>query len=155
MFNIDMQKFLTLLLPTFLRKKKRIALIRCYCFPLMVIYQNFMAFREWNLYRINHNSQVVSMENVFNDRFDNEQRRIYITNGFGRERKYMYTRAENRPLYLGTQYLYNRGDYADTGIDFIVWVPTAILLTPQDKIELTSLINNYRLPTKRFKIYRV
>lgn len=115
-----------------------------------------MVNRANNIYLLTHNSQVCSMENVFNDRFDRDQRRIYITDGFTKDRIYIYTREENKPVYLNPSIpLYNRGDYGDTGVDFIVWVPTGIFMSPQDMIELTALINRYKLGSKRFKIYRV
>jgi len=155
MFNINYNRLYLLLTITFLRNAKLQALMQCYCYPLTQIYNSFLTFRAANLYTVSHNSQVYSMENVFNDRFDNDARRIYITDGFGKRRLYAYTRLENKPIYLGTQYLYNRADYADTGIDFIVWVPVAVMLSPQDRIELTSLINKYKLAGKRYRIYRI
>lgn len=154
MFNVNFSKLVEMLVVTFLRQPVLLALLRAYTYPFASIYRSFLAFRAKNLYTLSHNSRVASMENVFNDRFDNAARRIYITDGFARPRTYAYTRLENKPIYLGSEYIYNRADYADTGVDFIVWVPVAILMLPQDIIELTALINKYRLPTKRFKIYR-
>jgi hypothetical protein len=155
MFDIDFDRLFLLLIPTFLRKARILALIRCMCFPLIQIYNAFLTYRQKNLYLLNHNSQVYSLENVANDRFDSEARRIYITDGFAHDRLYIYTMQESKPVYLGTEIIYNRDDYQDTGIDFIVWVPVAVMLLPQDKIELTSLINKYKLAGKRFRIYRV
>lgn len=154
MFEIDFNRLLLWLTITFLRKPRLLALMRAYCFPLMKIHADFMANRDSNLYTLSHNSQVCSMENVFNDRFDPQARRIYITDGFTKDRTYVYTRQENKPQYLGKLPIYNNGDYADTGLDFIVWVPAAVFLSPQDLIELTALVNKYRLASKRFKIYR-
>jgi hypothetical protein len=155
MFDIDFNRLFLWLLPSFWRKPKLLALLRCYCYPLIKIHGEFMQYRAANIYTLTHNSQVCSMENVFNDRFDNDLRRIYITDGFTKERKYVYPRQDDKPLYLGTIPLYNNGDYADTGVDAIVWVPTQVFLSPQDLIELTALVNKYRLASKRFKIYRV
>jgi hypothetical protein len=154
MFNVDFRRLFAILLPVLLRKPKMLALLQVYCWPLVQIYKGFLAYREKNLYTLSHNSQVYSMENVFNDRFDSLQRRIYITDGFSKQRRYAYTRLEDKPIYLGEIPLHNRADYADTGIDFIVWVPVAVMISPQDKIELTALINKYKLASKRFRIYR-
>jgi hypothetical protein len=92
---------------------------------------------------------------VLNDRFDATSRRIYIGNGQNKERIYIYTPLENKPLFLGKVPLYNPSDYGGNGIDFIVWVPTAIIVNEQDLIEMAALVNRYRLAGKRFQIYRV
>jgi hypothetical protein len=137
-----------------MRQPKFVTWLQCLISPILQINGAFLLNRDKNLYRLNHDSRVFSMENVFNDRFDHELRRIYITDGFNKDRVYIYTRAENKPVYLNTIYIYNSADYADTGADFIVWVPAAIYLSAQDLIELTGLVNEYKLPSKRFKIYR-
>ena len=97
---------------------------------------------------------MFSLTNVLNDRFDNTGRTIYITDGFTKERFYIYTRAENKPQFPQI-YLFNRADYADTGTDFIVWVPIAVFISPDDLIEMKALVKKYKLDPKRFKIYRI
>jgi hypothetical protein len=155
MFNVDFKKLTRWLIPAFLRKPRLVALISCFSYPLARIYDQFIINREKNLYKLNHCSQVFSMENVLNDRFDATDRRIYITDGFAKDREYIYTRNELKNKYLGKLFVWNRVDYADTGIDFIVWIPVKVFITAQDEIELRTLVNFYKLASKRFKIYKV
>jgi len=155
MFNIDFDSLIAVCLPALLWKPKLFAWLKVLCYPVTKIYDEFMAKRDADLYNLRQDSRVFSMQAVFNDRFDNVSRRIYITDGFTKDRTYIYTPAEVKPLYLGSVPLYNPGDYADTGVDFIVWVPTIVSLSAQDLIELTALANNYKLAGKRFKVYRI
>lgn len=155
MYNIDFNRLVTWLLPGLITKPKFQSWLRGLIEPLKTIQKAFNKNRESNLYKLRHNSQVFSIVNVLNDRFDNGQRRIYITDGLTKDRIYIHTRQELKPLFLGQIFLWNRGDYADTGVDFIVWIPVQIFITPQDLIEVRALITYYKLSGKRFKIYRV
>jgi hypothetical protein len=47
-------------------------------------------------------------------------------------------------------YLHQNEDYADTGVDFIVWVPIEIITAQY--YELVALIEFYKLGGKRYKI---
>lgn len=156
MFNVDFDKLLTWLLPALLRKPVFFAWVQTLCSPVKQLYDEFIAKRTTDLYVLNHDSRVFSIQAVLNDRFDNVNRTIYLTDGFAKPRIYLYTPEENKPVYLNpTIPVYNEGDYGDTGIDFIVWVPNAVAISNQDLIEMTSLVNKYKLASKRFSIYRV
>lgn len=93
------------------------------------------------------------MEKVLNDKFDNTERRIYITDGFTKDRIYLYTPEELKTKFLGSLTLFNKDDYSDTGVDFIVWVPAGI--SGQTLIEMKAQIDFYRLTSKRFRIYNI
>ena len=155
MYNLDYNKLLLQLIPSFLRKDRLVGLMQSIVYPVKQLFDLFIKYRSERIYELNHSGQVYSMENVFNDRFDAEERRIYITDGFAKDRTYIYTRAENKPVFLGQVFLYNRGDYGDTGVDFIVWVPNAIVITLEEMYELRALVDKYRIAPKRYKIYRV
>jgi hypothetical protein len=118
------------------------------------LFEIFIEFRTQKLYELSHNGQVFSMENVLNDRFDTMERRIYITDGLTKDRMYAYTRDENKPLFL-PKFVYTRGDYADSGVDFIVWVPNAIGITLEEMYELRAKVTKYKIDPKRYKVYRV
>lgn len=153
MYNIDYYRFLLQLLPMLLRKPVMVAYMQVLIIPVVKLYNTFTEYREQTLYELAHNGQVYSMENVLNDRFDMVTRRIYITDGFAVERFYIYTRDEAKPQEL-PQYLYNPADYADTGVDFIVWVPKAVVVSDDEMVEMNALIKFYKLASKRYKIYR-
>jgi hypothetical protein len=149
-FEIDFNKLVITLLPNELRKPKLVAYLQCLIFPISKIYNTWRKYRSDNLYKIEHNAQVCYFRKALNDRFDPSLRRIYITGGHKYERLYIYTTGENRPLYIGQIFLNRTEDYADTGVDFIVYVPGSIIDT--QFFELKALIEFYRLGGKRYKI---
>jgi hypothetical protein len=138
------------LLPTFLRKLKLVSYLKVLIEPIKQLYYNWFQFRSTNLYKLAHTGQVCYLRKVLNDEFDPQDRRIRIGNGQRYERLYIYTRSENKPTSLGTVYLHARSDYADTGVDFIVYAPTSILDTMNYKMK--ALIDYYKEGVKRYKI---
>lgn len=154
MFNINHLKFLLQVIPRAWKRSVFVAFFEVLQGQIRVVYDSFKIFRAATIYELNHNGRVFSLENVLNDRFDNINRTIYITDGFTKDRIYIYTRAEDKPKYLPV-YVWNRVDYADTGTDFIIWVPYAITISLPDMYEMRALANKYKLDPKRYKIYRV
>jgi hypothetical protein len=154
MFNIDFNKFILQLLPLMFRRPVWYAWMKSLVYPVKEIYNQFIDFREAKKYQLNHNGQVFSMEDVLNDRFDNADRRIYLTDGLTKDRIYLYTREEDKSAFL-PKFIYNRADYADSGVDFIVWVPNAIVITLEEMYELRAKVDLYRINPKRYKVYRV
>lgn len=147
-FEINFAKLAVLLLPLALRKTLMIALNKAMVQPITSLHYQFMQKRTKDNYQLAHNSQVCYLQAALNDSFDVEARRIIITDGNKFKRSYIYTRAENKTKWLGTFSLYARADYADTGIDFIVEVPTETY----NKHGMEALINKYRLASKRYQI---
>ncbi|GIZ15276.1 hypothetical protein [Capnocytophaga catalasegens] len=160
--NIDFEKLVGLLLPTFLRKRKMLAWLRMWVAPLKSLHYDFFQKRNalnGDLYRLAHNGQVCYLRKMLNDNFDPEKRRIRILDGNKFRRKYIYTRGENKPIYLGKMYLRGRSDYADTGVDFIVEIPKEVSelhRTEQNGAErfyaIEAYVDFYRLAGKRYKI---
>lgn len=155
MFNIDFDYLLLLLVPSFKRKVKFYAWMRALCSPVVVMYGLALRKRDSDLYNLAHDSRVFSLTAMLNDRFDSNLRRISIDDGFSYPRFYIFQPEENKPLYLGSVPMYNEGDYADSGVDFIVNVPLSIDLVNQDLIEMEARIKYYKLASKRFLIYRI
>lgn len=153
-FDIDFSKLILWLLPHFLRRRRLFSFIGCLCFPVIKLYDEFILFRSETIYKLDHTGQVFSLENVLNDRFDTVSRRIFITDAYTKQRKYIYARVEVKPKFLGFIYLHNRADYADTGVDFIVWIPGSVYVSEEDMYEVRALLNFYKLAGKRYKIYR-
>ncbi len=162
MYNIDFNKLAGLLLPTLLRKPKMLAFLRLLITPLKRIHYDFSQKQNnqnGDLYRLKHNGQVCYLRKVLNDNFDKEQRRIRILDGNKFRRKYVYTRGENKTIYLGTMYLRSRSDYADTGVDFLVELPKDVWQrhrSQQNDAErfyaIEAFVDFYRLAGKRYKI---
>lgn len=149
MYNLNIDKLLVLLTPTFLRKPKLIAWLRMLATPFHKVLYEFQRARQADLYNLAHNSQVCYLRKALNDDFDDEQRRIRIEDGRQKQRLYIYPRSVNKPLYLGKVFLYQRGDYIDGGVDFIVVLPKDLTY---DKYKLDALMNFYKLAGKRWTI---
>jgi len=149
MYNLNIDKLLVLLTPTFLRKPKLVAWLRTLAMPLNKLLDDFKAHRERDLYNLTHNSQVCYLRKALNDEFDSQLRRIKIEDGTRNIRRYIYQRNVNRPLYLGRMFLYLRGNYIDGGVDFVVVLPRDL---EYDKYKLEALVNFYKLAGKRWTI---
>lgn len=150
-YDIDIKKLSALLLPTFLRKARIAAWLHALVAPLASLHYSFVQKRNADLYNLAHNGQVCYLRAALNDAFDAELRRIRILDGNSYKRQYIYTRGEEQSRYLGVMYLHERADYGDTGADFIVEVPEQ---TYREN-EMKSLIDFYRLASKRYKIVKV
>lgn len=152
-YKVDFRRLALENTPTFLRKVVLVGFIEVIKSPLIAVYDDWVAMRTSNLYKIAHTGQVCYLRKSLNDAFDSSLRRIYIANTNQFDREYIYTRAEQQPKFLGTMYLHSRTDFADTGVDFIVYVPAAIV---DAKIfELQAHIEFYKEGVKRYKIVKI
>lgn len=156
MYNLNFIRLISWLLPDV--QPNMLAYVNALITPVKVLYADFMAARQQDLYRMNHNSQVCYLRAALNDGFDPVERRITISNGYRYTRRYWYTKAEERPIYMYTTdeempfYMHQRNDYADNSVDFIVNVPKA-LEGVVSEITLNARTDFYKLATKRHKIY--
>ncbi|MDB0601469.1 hypothetical protein [Tenacibaculum maritimum] len=149
-YNINFYKWAVLLLPTDLRKPKMIAFVKTLVTPIVDLHYDFLQKQAADEFILNHNGQICYLRKALNDLFDESLRRIQIGNGNQFNRQYIYTRAEQKPVYLGKMFLRDKTDYADTGVDFIVYVPHTILTAR--KIELEKWIEIFKKGTKKYKI---
>ncbi len=151
-YTVDFRKLADWMLPTFLRKPKLLAYLKALLKPVINLYNDFKMFRSDILYKINHNGQVVYLQKVLNDRFDNIQRRIYITDGIINEPTYIYTHEEDKPVYLGTKYIYTREELKFKDVDFVVILPLDLVLSSEEEVRVNSLLKYYKLASKTYRI---
>lgn len=149
-YNIDFDKLAVLMLPSFLRKPILTAYLQSLLVPISQLHYDWLQKRLDDWYIINHTGQVRLLRKVLNDKLDVGSRRIYITDGNAFPRKYIYTRAEHKPVFLGKLFIYQNSEYLNTGVDFIVFVPQEVIDTKIN--ELNSLIRKYKLASKRYQI---
>lgn len=127
--KIDYSRLVILLLPSFLRKPVMIRYLQALILPLDQLYYRWSNWREENIYKLEHTGQVCSLEGSLNDKFDPIQRRIYIADGQLYETYYVYTESEQQDRFIHTEseeptvFLRTESETADTGLDFIVFVP--------------------------------
>lgn len=157
-YNVDIYKVAAYLLPPFLRKKKLFSFFCVLLSPFFVLVQTFKRFREYSIYKLNANGQVIYIEKYLNDYFSLEYKDIYITDSennisnisdiYPNESITMavYSVESGNMLYLlsGSESLKKE--------DYIVNVPSYL----QDRInEITTLVE-YNKPAGRkytIKIY--
>ena len=162
-YEINFNVLANLLTPPFLRKPKLIDWLITLLKPLEETNYKFKAFRRQAIYKVTHNGQVVYLQKVLRDAYDNEQRRILIQDAFSIDPIwvypqndqlpiYIYSEAENKPVYLYDNSIFDAGDY-----DFVVLFPLELKpLTAFEtnilEIQIKSLINYYKLASKRYII---
>lgn len=159
-YNINFRKLGDLLTPPPLRKPVFIDWIETFLKPLEEVNVLFKKFRKNSIYKVTHNGQVCYLQKVLNDAFDRFPRRIYITDVFYIENLYIYPENDNKPVYINeTQpvYIYDDAAFDIPDYEFIVHMP--IELKPAAEIDLInleiqikSLVNYYKLASKRYVI---
>lgn len=161
--NIDFRALATKLSPPKLRQLRLIDWLVSLLKPLEEVNFLFKNFRKQAIYKVVHNGQVVYLEKVLNDRYDNSLRRIYITDAFEFDPTYIYPEDEELPVYIYPEnedqprYIYPESVFGESNVDFIVFVP--LDLQPSNPttlnnflIQMRSLINFYKLASRRYSI---
>ena len=157
-FNLDLNKLVKLLLPIFLRKEKIIAFLNALISPLVKLYNRFILNRNNNLYILDITPQVFSLEKMLNDRYDNVDRRIYISNGAFRDADYIYLEAEMRPKFISIQaenspeYLHNRSEFGFIDETFIIHIPASLIDYMEEMEQMTDA---FKLVSRTFKIVTI
>lgn len=146
--NLSFNKLVILLMPTFFRKQKMLAFVALFSAQLTKLHNDWLLEKTEHEVWLNHNSQVCYLRKILNDKFDDLERRIKITDGQLYERQYIYILGERKPKKLGKLFIRQTTDYADTGIDFFVLVPSSINI---NKYKFEAFINRYKLASKRYK----
>lgn len=81
--DLDLRKWVILLLPTFLRGKRLVSFLHALIAPLVGLYDAFCTNRKDNLYRLRHTGQVCYLRKVLNDAFMTEGFEIVDQEVFG------------------------------------------------------------------------
>lgn len=152
-----------LLTPPFLRKAKHVGWIYSLLKPMEEFSVIFKIFREQSIYRVTHNGQVYSLENVLNDSYDNEQRRIYIADSVDIDASYVFPEADDKPVIINSEtsdeilYIYSEQLVRAAEFDFIVNIPSELRPSSASDesnliIQISGLIDTYKLASKRYEI---
>ena len=147
-YNIDFNKLVILLLPTFMRQSRLIAFMKSAIAPVVRIHYEFLQKRLDDHYKLDHNWQVCYLEAALNDRFDVSERRIKIIEGDQYDRKYIYTEGEQKPKYLGTLFIRQSSDYSDDSFDFTIDMNNV----SADFYDVEAQVKFYKLEGTRFNI---
>lgn len=149
------------LIPTWIRGEKFVAWLGAILEPVQTLNQSFADWASAVRYDLRFNGQVIYLEHVLNDQFDDTLRRIYIDDPAGQQifTPYVFNKAEQQP----PLYLYNVADALDTEDniviynvselevteDFVVHVPSGIF-NPAAEVQMRGLIDKYRIAGKRY-----
>ena len=162
-FIIDWYRFGRLLVPPFLRKIKHIVWIYSLLKPIEDLSLEFRVFRENSIYRVTHNGQVFSLENILNDQYDKSSRRIFITDSLDLDASYVYPESDNKIVIINSEAsdevlrIYSEASIRAAKYDFIVNIP--IDLKPSSATseknlttQISGSIDIYKLASKKYKI---
>lgn len=155
-FDVNWDKLVLYLLPTFLRRPFLLGYIRALLAPMESLYYKWYNWRIDNIYKLEHTNQICYLRGSLNDKFDPVERRIRIGNGLLYETQYIFTEAEGQDVWLYTEqeaeilWLRTEAETADTGLDFIVYVPEEIYNSQLDGLK--AHIDFYKAGGKRYKI---
>ncbi|WP_163401402.1 hypothetical protein [Flavobacterium fluviatile] len=152
-YNVDFDKLILLLLPTPTRKPKNFGFLQALTSSIANLHYRWSRMREENLKKLSYNSQKCYLRGVLNDRYDPEERRITIKNKVNKAQDYIYTQAENLPVYLGTMWLETEFNYEGSTIDFMVNVPQEIMNLKIN--EIVATIEFYVLAGKSYQIIAI
>jgi hypothetical protein len=144
-FDINWNVFGVQNLPNKWRDVSSIQFVKVLLRPINDLYYKWYNWRLDNIYKLEHTGQICYLRGSLNDKYDPVERRIYIGNGLLFDTQYIFTEAEEETLWLRTE-----AETADTGLDFIVYVPETIYSAR--KVELEAHINFYKAGGKRYKI---
>lgn len=158
-FQIDWSKFVRENVPIALRQQLFLHLLNAMTGRIKELHNTFLDFRTDWLYKIRHTSQVIHIEKVLNDAFDDVERRIYVQNVQFQSYKYLYPDGED-PHFLQEDGavpdapMYLLEDGAGTiSPDATIYVPMP--LRPSAPIEIENFENAIRGLVDYYKTWGV
>lgn len=162
-YDISFDNLITWLLPVKLRKALHFRWLQIMVKSIGQTHSGFLSFRDEMIYKMAHNSQVASIEEVLNDLFDPITRRIYIENATVREPVWFYEPEADKPVWfyepeMNSSVRFYDPEYLSSATqDFTVFVPIDLqtgntIADAQLQIEIEAQINYYKLFSKSYII---
>lgn len=94
MYKVDWNKLINNNVPVFMRTQERLEWLQVAFKGIKTAYNRFLNIRSNARYRLTHTGQIIYLEKVLNDAFDNDQRRIFIDDGDFRSKALIFHRPE-------------------------------------------------------------
>lgn len=159
MIIIDLYFLIQITLPPFLRGANILAFLYSAIKPLVDIQTAFYQFYQDKKYELTFNGQVIYLEHLLNDKFDNTLRRIYIGDASQTPNVFVFNKSEgNEPVYLfnnseyqSETYLFNASEETP-GVDFFVFVPIGLSYNLNLMIKY---LNKFKTAGKRYQIIEI
>ena len=160
-FKINVFGIVRSLIPTKIRNQIHLAWLASLLQPLQELNGKFAFYAKTTRYDLNFNGQIIYLEHVLNNAYDDLLRRIFIKdpNLLAFDNFFIFYEAENQPtneyVYydlegINEPYILSEFDVIDY-VEFEVWIPQNILTTPTIPY-IKSLINKYKIAGKRYKL---
>lgn len=155
MFDIDFNNVVVWLTHRRVLTVFNVAWLKALISPIADLYNEFKAYREDILYKLNHNSQVCYIEAALNDAFDIVERRIYTSDAGGEMVTLINRDTDGDALIIdddanGGIIIHNDSAYFGGSYDFIVNIPYQF--TDAEMYRLKALVDYYKLAGKRFDV---
>jgi len=157
MIIFDVNQMIEANLSPRLRKAFTMEFLKMVMSPLVVSYAQFYQYVNEKEYELIFNGQVIYMEHLLNDQFDNINRGIYITDAPQQQNQVTFFNEnennEETVIYNESEgeqpiVVYNY-DEVISWPDFIVNVPASVVF---DENRLKGYLNKYKLGGKNYKI---
>jgi hypothetical protein len=157
-YNVDFNRLLKWLVPPLLRSNLILNWLKAIISPIYWVYNNFIQYKSDVDYRTAITPQVCYLEKVLNDTFDKVRRRITISDNPGKNIVLIHMDDAALPVKIHqegsghdavTLLIHDESSYVNLS-DFIVRVP--LTLQQSQRYRLQTILNTYKLASKRYKI---
>jgi hypothetical protein len=153
-YTIDWNIFLQMYVAGIRQRPKHTELLLVFISKIADLQQELQNFRNESVYKVSHNASVGLLEKVMNDKFDQNQRRIYIRNVQRIEDLRLYTFPQEKQIGIRTDTpvgLRTGSIFNPESPDFKVFIPLDI--QPVNATELEGLIIQIRAQLDYYKLY--
>ena len=157
--GLNFRQVFKYLVPALIRGARFEAWIGALLEPVQSLNADFVADAASIRYYLRFNGQVLYMEHLLNDLFDNSLRRIYIDDPSDIQiiTPYVFNKIEQQPaifIYNKSEgedpvFVYTKSELGLGTDDFIVHVPAGIF-DPTVEVQMSFYIDKYRIAGKRY-----
>ena len=152
MVRINISDLITQLIHPLNLTARNIQWFEALFYPFRLTLNRFYAARDNDLYNLKHNGQVCYLRALLNDTFDPIERRITIGDATKYEYVYFYPEGDDKSVIFGS-ILFPRNEFiGNNSAEFNVYVPIAIGINNDAELRMRSLLNYYKLASKRYAI---
>ena len=156
-YNWNIENLIYFFMPNIKKFPKRFAWIKALLWPLNELHGFFLQYVIDKRYELDFTGQVISLERLLNDKYDDTLRRIFISSAVATE-AYFFDEDDDFDTDI---FLFDEDDSPedtdiflfdgfDSGVsNFTINIPSDVVFT---EAELRALINKYKLAGKYYTI---
>jgi hypothetical protein len=160
-YTIDFTRLIGWLVPPRLRVEFTLNWLKSLVLPIVALYNTWKNYQADVDYRVNLTGQVCRLRGALNDAFDMLNRRIIITDTpdytvmlihLDEAQNPIKTHLPNQGTYYDNEIpvIHDNSAYTNGGVDFNVIIPFALDTNQENRLK--SILNTYKLASKRYKI---